>query len=148
MWRHRLRRMYVRGSLVNVDFNGDGKPDGFQFQFIAPGIISLYEIYDLNLSVDGEKINSSNILIHLNGKTYSVGDLVKSQDYCLLGDEVTIIVKKKGLTSDKEHFIKLSAIGSFVNRKDSELPLVLASDFLKNQILDLSRSKKIAWWLG
>ena len=136
------RRRYVKGSLANVDLDKDKKPDGFRFIFMVPSpsrFENLCRISDLNLFIDDNKIDSSNIMVHYRDKTYAAKDLIKSPDCLLEGEKVMITIKNVGaLKLGKKYSIKLSALGNqnwlhMLDIDENEFSLIKASDIVRKE---------------
>lgn len=128
--------MYKKGSLINVDLNGDGRPDAFQFIFKNPyQMVCFYTTYRLKLFLNEKEIENEDITIIAGKENYPVKDLVKSHLVSHEGDEITIQVKRKGgLEVGKRCSIKLSQVTSgFFSKKGGEIPLVDASDVIKEK---------------
>ena len=71
--------MYKKGSLINVDLNGDGRPDAFQFIFKNPyQMVCFYTTYRLKLFLNEKEIENEDITIIAGKENYPVKDLVKS----------------------------------------------------------------------
>jgi len=58
---------YVKGSLTNLDLNGDGKYDSFLFKLKNPPVPLAGKVTALKLIVDGEPIENDSILIFSEG---------------------------------------------------------------------------------
>lgn len=126
--------MYNKGSLSNIDLDGDGQPDAFQFMFKnSYHMICFYTTYRLRLFLNEEEIKNEDIIIIVDGKNYPAKDLVKSHLVSHEGDKITIRVRRQGgLEINKEYSIKLWQITSgFFTTKASKIPLVNASDVIK-----------------
>jgi len=112
--RYKGRRLYVHRSLTNVDLNGDGKIDGFQFRFKNPmRRLNLFGIRNLKLILNGAKLESSKIIFHTKDKDYMVDDFAKAGFKDTIryeGEEIKVTVKKEsGLEQGKEQVIELWA---------------------------------------
>jgi len=112
--KYKCKRLYIRGSLSNVDLNGDGNPDGFQFRFKNPlRRLNLFGIRNLKLILDGVEVESSKIIFNAKNRDYRIKDFVKAgfkDTICYEGEEIKVTVEKEGgLKTEKEHTIELWA---------------------------------------
>ena len=65
------RMAYIRGSLINMDLDGDGIYDGFSFRLRNPPVPMAGNVVKMRLLVDGERVDERRVLIR-------VGDEIKN----------------------------------------------------------------------
>ena len=97
---------YVRGSLKNIDTDGDGIADCLQFKLLnSLGTGSVY-VSDLRILVDGRD--------YTKNTTFKVGDKAPRPAtnlgyvYSNYGDEILVEVKHKGEIKSGKHRIEIS----------------------------------------
>ena len=106
MPRYLLRQLYVKGSLENVDLNGDGVPDGVRFKLrntLGGGTVR----GRLRVRVDGEEVPSDKIWIEFRGEKLKVPEIADRSFYVAVGDELTITLELGRGLEPGEHKIEL-----------------------------------------
>lgn len=91
----------------------DGKVVGFQFDFKAQYYrgIPLSIIRDIEVWIDGEKINREDIRFSLEGETFTLEEMRTVIDYrWQFGDWATITVLKDGGLESGKHHIKSTQV--------------------------------------
>ena len=66
---------YIKGSLINVDLDGDGVYDGFSFRLRNPPVPMAGKVIRMELFIDGEPVDSSKIYINIERKLVRVSDI-------------------------------------------------------------------------
>jgi len=105
---YKCKRLYIKGSLSNIDLNDDGIPDGFQFMFKSPIRFCLFALRDLKIVLNGRKINSSKIYVIAKGKSFEVNELSGAgfrDTICREGEEIKVVVEKKGGLEKEKHYV-------------------------------------------
>jgi len=102
-----IERIYVKGSLTNIDLDGDGKPDSFQFQLTNPfpygGSIS-----SMSLKIDDEAVPPDSIEAELEGKVWKGGE-VSDKNPVYIKPFATVYVRVKGRTlTPGEHKLSIT----------------------------------------
>lgn len=100
-----LRQLYVRGSLKNVDLNGDGKPEGFSLKLrntLAGGTVRA----GLRLRVDGVYVDPSNITVTYRGERIRASEARDRTLYFAVGDEMTITAELGRGLEPGEHTVE------------------------------------------
>ena len=104
-----LRKLYVKGSLKNVDLTGDGNIDGFRFvlkNVLATGTL----VAPFELSVDGEPVDAEDVELEYEGEKIALtGISLENPLKFRVGREVVLTVKKPGGLSPGEHRIDIVA---------------------------------------
>ncbi|MEM1509452.1 MAG: DUF6379 domain-containing protein [Thermofilaceae archaeon] len=104
--RYLLRQLYVKGSLENVDINGDGILDGARIKLrntLGGGSVR----GRLRAIIDGEEVSPERILIEFKGERMRASEAAGRSIYVAVGDELTIFFELgKGLTPG-EHKVEL-----------------------------------------
>lgn len=104
--RYLLRQLYVKGSLENVDINGDGVLDGARIKLrntLGGGSVR----GRLRAIIDGEEVPPERILIEFKGERMSASEASGRSIYVAVGDELTIFFELgKGLAPG-EHKVEL-----------------------------------------
>jgi len=102
---------YVKGSLKNIDKDGDGVPDHIQFKLINHiGSGSVY-VSRVQVLVNGEDVTENT--------TFKIGDSpprpAKAPGYVSsnYGDEILVEIKHNGKIGPGRHKIKLAVESSF-----------------------------------
>lgn len=70
-----IRMAYIRGSLINVDLDGDGVYDGFSFRLRNPPVPMAGKVIRMEIFVDGEPIDNSKVYINIERKLIRVSDI-------------------------------------------------------------------------
>lgn len=97
--------------IKNVDINGDGKVDGFQFNLGGPyhTATPIDNIKDFSLTVDGERIDPEKIsLIIRNNRIKLTNVPTISEIWWRLGEMISVYVEKVGGLQPGEHEIECS----------------------------------------
>jgi len=97
---------YVKGSLKNLDKDGDGVWDHVEFKLVnqmgSGGVL----VENLKILIDGEDVTAKTYLTVGGGR----GRIKESMYvYSMLGEEITFEVEKEGGLSDEPHEICLKA---------------------------------------
>lgn len=104
--RYLLQQLYVKGSLQNVDLNGDGVPDGVRLKLrntLGGGTVR----GRLRARVDGEEVPPDRIWIEFKDWKLRASEAVDRSFYVAVGDEITITLELgKGLQPG-EHTVEL-----------------------------------------
>jgi len=104
-----LRKLYVKGSLKNVDLNGDGSFDGFRFTLknvLASGTL----IAPFELSVDGDPIDVKDVELEYGSGKIDLARISSENPLKFrIGREAVLTVKKPGGLSPGEHKIEIVA---------------------------------------
>ena len=104
-----LRKLYKKGSLKNVDLDGDGNPDGFSFELenkLANATILPDE--RPGIKVDGVPIEPENITIRYEGKEIKLSEL-NTEVLFAKGTTMEIVVKYDGGLPAGEHKLEFSS---------------------------------------
>jgi hypothetical protein len=98
--------IFVRGSLKNVDMNGDGDIDAFSFE--VKNNMQSATLSGLSVEVDQEGVLKELVEVELSDKTLRLKEL-SYQDKIIfpLGETARFIVLRKGGLSPGEHTILL-----------------------------------------
>ena len=115
-----LERVYVKGSLRNLDLDNDGKVDAFSFKlsnpFPARGSVSR-----LSLTVDNEEIEKDKIILKMEGKELKASEISSEKPLEISpGGEVEVVVLKEGGLKEGKHSLSLKV---FVDQLGSEYTL-------------------------
>ena len=101
-----LRQLYVRGSLQNVDLDGDGEPEGVSFKLrntLAGGSIR----GSLKLRIDRADVDPSKVILEYRGEKLRASEAGERTMYFGVGDEITITAELgKGLDPG-DHTVEL-----------------------------------------
>ncbi|MEM1697980.1 MAG: hypothetical protein QXG48_04935 [Thermofilaceae archaeon] len=104
--RYLLRQLYVRGSLENVDLNGDGIPDGVRFKLrntLGGGTVR----GRLRAKVDNIEVPTDKIMLEFKGWKLKASEAADKSFYVAVGDEIIITLELgKGLELG-EHKVEL-----------------------------------------
>ncbi|RLE75787.1 MAG: hypothetical protein DRJ44_05190 [Thermoprotei archaeon] len=104
-----LRKLYVKGSLKNVDLTGDGSIDGFRFvlkNVLATGTL----VAPFELSVDGEPVDAKDVELEYEGEKIALTSISPENPLKFrVGREVALTIKKLGGLSPGEHRIDIVA---------------------------------------
>ncbi len=102
-----LRKLYVKGSLKNIDSSGDGNPDSVSFQIkntLANGTVTGVEY----IKIDDEEIPLDSIEVSLEDKTLKLSDVTPENAFPIkVRVTSTWMVKGKTL-SPGEHKLDIS----------------------------------------
>jgi len=101
-----LRQLYVKGSLENVDLDGDGQPEGVRFKLrntLGGGTIR----GSLRVKVDGEEVKPDKIVIEFKGEKLRAPDVANRAFYVAVGDEIMITLELGRGLSPGEHRIDI-----------------------------------------
>lgn len=104
-----LRQLYVRGSLENVDLDGDGQPEGVRFKLrntLGGGTIR----GSLRVKVDGEEVDPEKIVIEIRGEKIRAPEAAEKAFYVAVGDEITITLELGRGLSPGEHRVDLEFV--------------------------------------
>ena len=66
---------YIRGSLINVDLDGDGVHDGFSFRLRNPPVPLAGKVIEMDLFVDGEKVDRRRVFVRINGVIHNLAEI-------------------------------------------------------------------------
>ena len=104
-----LRRLYVRKSLKNVDLDGDGAYEAFQFKLknvLASGTIS----GKFMLKVDGREVPPEDVEVEFKGEVRKLSEFTPETKLRFsVGDEITFTVKREGGLALGKHKIEIEA---------------------------------------
>lgn len=108
-----LRRLYVRGSLANLDLDDDGNVDAFRFKLknvLASGTLKA----SIRIEVDGERIPPEAVEVEHKGSKYRLNELTPERGIHVgLGDEIVFVVRKSGGLKPGEHTIRIEALTEY-----------------------------------
>mgnify|MGYP000324197180 FL=1 len=69
------RMAYIRGSLINVDLDGDGVYDGFSFRLRNPPVPLAGRVVRMALIVDGEPIDERRVLVKIRDEIRNLAEV-------------------------------------------------------------------------
>lgn len=101
-----LRQLYVKGSLENVDLDGDGEPEGIRFKLkntLASGSVA----GSLRVVVDDEEVDPSKIILEFKGEELRASEAAGRVLYVGIGDEITITIELGHGLPPGEHKVEL-----------------------------------------
>lgn len=104
--RYLLRQLYVKGSLENVDINGDGVLDGAKIKLrntLGGGTVR----GRLRAIIDGEEVPPERILIEFKGERMRASEAAGRSMYVAVGDEIDIFFELGKALAPGEHKIEL-----------------------------------------
>ncbi len=104
--RYLLRQLYVKGSLENVDINGDGVLDGAKIKLrntLGGGTVR----GRLRAIIDGEEVPPEKILIEFKGERMRASEAAGRSMYVAVGDEIDIFFELGKALAPGEHKIEL-----------------------------------------
>jgi hypothetical protein len=104
--RYLLRQLYVKGSLENVDLNGDGVPDGVRLKLrntLGGGTVR----GRLRAKVDDQEVPPDKIWIEFKGWKMKASEAADKSFYVAVGDEITIALELGRGLAPGEHKIEL-----------------------------------------
>ena len=70
-----IRMAYIRGSLINIDLDGDGVYDGFSFRLRNPPVPMAGKVIRMELTVDGEAVGGDKVFVNVGGKIFKMSEL-------------------------------------------------------------------------
>ncbi|MCD6421699.1 MAG: hypothetical protein J7L17_04770, partial [Thaumarchaeota archaeon] len=66
---------YIRGSLINMDLDGDGVYDGFSFRLRNPPVPLAGNVVKMSLLVDGERVDERRIFVRIGDKLRNLAEI-------------------------------------------------------------------------
>lgn len=98
--------IFIKGSLKNVDLDGDGNMNAFSFD--VKNSVQSATLSGLSVEVDGEKTLKDLVEVNLSDKTLKLIELSHQNKIEFpLGETARFIVLRKGGLSSGEHTILL-----------------------------------------
>ncbi len=98
--------IFMKGSLKNVDLNGDGDIDAFSFE--VKNSVHSATLSGLSVEVDGERIPQDLVEVKLSEETVKLKEISHQNKIEFpLGETAILTVLKRGGLSSGEHTILL-----------------------------------------
>lgn len=87
------RMAYIRGSLINMDLDGDGIPDGFSFRLRNPPVPMAGNVVKMMLFIDGRRIDERRVLVRIGNEIRNLAEISPAAPLTFLpGTRSTIMV--------------------------------------------------------
>ncbi len=107
-----MTSIFVKGSLKNLDLNGDGEMDAFSFE--VKNAVQSATLSGLSVELDGETITPELVEVGLSGKKLNLTELSRQNAVGFpFGGTAKLTAKKKGGLSQGNHTIRLSITEAF-----------------------------------
>jgi len=99
---------YVKGSLINLDLDGDGISEGFTFKLRNPPVPLAGKVISLKVIVDGEEINNDLVTIVKDGRSMKGSEVDRNNPLTFeKGCESLWLILKEGGLEAGEHEVVL-----------------------------------------
>jgi len=132
---------YIRGSLINIDLDGDGAYDGFSFRLRNPPVPLAGRVVRMILLVDGERVDERRVFVKIRDEIRNLAEISSSSPLTYLPGtrSVFMVLLGRGLEEGRHRIQIRSWLEGF---EDIWIPLEFEDEVESEEVkLELRRDE-------